>query len=95
LGLESLLLTGGRKERGRTRYMHMPKNTKNWGNIHVDYGDLAVITDNWLRTDCTEPDNCERADFEPTDGVVNLYDFSDFATQWLWCNNPNDEDCGT
>jgi glucuronoarabinoxylan endo-1,4-beta-xylanase len=62
-------------------------------DCYVDYLDLAIITDNWLRTDCTEPDNCEGADFEPTDGVIDLLDFSDFATQWLWCNNPKDPNC--
>ncbi len=63
------------------------------GDCYVDYEDLKIITDNWLNTDCTEPDNCEGADFEPTDGVVNLFDFSSFAEQWLWCNDPTDSNC--
>jgi glucuronoarabinoxylan endo-1,4-beta-xylanase len=62
-------------------------------DCYVNYEDLKIITDNWLRTDCTEPDNCEGADFEPTDGAVDLFDFSDFAMQWLWCNDPEDPDC--
>jgi hypothetical protein len=53
------------------------------GDYAVDYLDLKIITDHWL-ADCTEPNNCGGADFEPTDGVVNLYDFSDFAMWWLW-----------
>jgi hypothetical protein len=62
-------------------------------DCYVNYEDLKIITDNWLRTDCTEPENCGGADFEPTDGVVDLFDFSDFALQWLWCNNPDDPGC--
>jgi hypothetical protein len=53
------------------------------GDYAVDCCDLKIIHDNWL-ADCTEPDNCEGADFEPTDGIVNLFDFSDFAMRWLW-----------
>jgi hypothetical protein len=56
------------------------------GDCAVDYRDLKIITDNWL-ADCTAPDNCGGADFEP-DGDVDLFDFSDFAMQWLWYNNP-------
>ena len=63
------------------------------GNCYVNYWDLNIMVDNWLRTDCTEPDNCEGADFEPTDGFVDLFDFGDFALQWLWCNNPEDATC--
>jgi hypothetical protein len=33
------------------------------------------------------------ADFEPRDGVVDLFDFSDFAMQWLWCNDPENPVC--
>jgi hypothetical protein len=57
-------------------------------DCHVNYEDLEVIVDNWLATDCTEPTNCGGADFEPRDGAVDLYDFSDFAEQWLQCNDP-------
>ncbi len=63
------------------------------GDCYVNYLDLDVIVDHWLSPDCTEPDNCEGADFAPTDGVVNFYDFGDFAVQWLWCNNPTDSNC--
>jgi hypothetical protein len=52
------------------------------GDCAVDYRDLKIITDNWL-ADCTAPENCGGADFEP-DGDVDLFDFSDFAMQWLW-----------
>jgi hypothetical protein len=63
------------------------------GDCYVNYLDLEIIVNHWLNTDCTEPDNCGGADFEPTDSVVDLYDFSDFAEQWLLCNNPKDPDC--
>jgi O-glycosyl hydrolase len=63
------------------------------GDCYVDYEDLKIIADNWLRTDCTAPDNCGGADFGPTDGVVNFLDFSTLAEQWLWCNNPQDPNC--
>jgi hypothetical protein len=62
------------------------------GDCYVNYRDLKIMVDHWLSTDCA-PDNCGGADFAPTDGVVDLYDFSDFAVQWLLCNNPEDADC--
>jgi GH35 family endo-1,4-beta-xylanase len=63
------------------------------GDCYVNYTDLKIITDHWLNTNCTEPDNCGGADFEPTDGIVDLYDFSDFAVQWLQCNDPENANC--
>jgi O-glycosyl hydrolase len=63
------------------------------GDCYVNYQDLKIISDNWLNTDCTAPDNCDGADFEPTDGSVNLLDLNRFAEQWLWCNEPADSDC--
>jgi len=63
------------------------------GNCYVDYLDLDTFVEYWLNTDCTGPDNCHGADFVPTDGVVDLFDFSDFAMQWLMCNNPEDPEC--
>jgi lysophospholipase L1-like esterase len=64
------------------------------GDCYVNYSDLEIIVNHWLNTDCTEPDNCGGADFEPTDGMVDLHDYRDFAEQWLMCNNPGDPDCG-
>jgi hypothetical protein len=61
------------------------------GDCAVNYRDLKILTDNWL-ADCTAPDNCRGADFEPTDGIVNLFDFGDLAMQWLWQENPCGED---
>jgi hypothetical protein len=58
------------------------------GDCAVDYRDLKIITDNWLRTDCTPPENCEGADFAPTNGKVDFFDFARFVEQWLWWDNP-------
>ena len=63
------------------------------GDCYVDYWDLETIAYYWLHTDCVVLDNCEGADFEPVDGFVDFFDLSDFALQWLWCNNPQDPDC--
>ncbi|MBN1392263.1 MAG: endo-1,4-beta-xylanase [Sedimentisphaerales bacterium] len=62
------------------------------GDCYVNYEDLEVIANYWLSA-CTEPTNCEGADFEPADGIVDLYDYSDFAMQWLECNDPEDPNC--
>jgi hypothetical protein len=62
------------------------------GDCYVNYWDLKIMVDHWMSTDCA-PDDCGGADFVPKDGTVNLYDFSDFAAQWLLCNNPEDPHC--
>ncbi len=59
-----------------------------YGDCYVNYKDLKVITDYWLNTECDLYDNCEGADFEPTDSGVDFYDFSNFAVQWMLCNDP-------
>jgi len=63
------------------------------GDCYVDYYDLDTFVDYWLNETCTGPDNCHGADFEPADGVVDLFDFSDFANQWLTCNDPEGIGC--
>jgi GH35 family endo-1,4-beta-xylanase len=63
------------------------------GNCYVDYEDLETIAYYWLDTECGDYNNCEGADFEPRDGKVDLFDFSDFALQWLLCNDPQDPNC--
>jgi hypothetical protein len=63
------------------------------GDCYVDYEDLDTFVEHWLNTNCSGPDNCHGADFVPTDGVVDLFDFSDFARQWLMCNDPADPEC--
>jgi glucuronoarabinoxylan endo-1,4-beta-xylanase len=62
-------------------------------DCYVNYNDLKIMTDYWLNTECGQLDNCDGADFEPTDGTVNLSDLSRFAEQWLWCNDPEDPNC--
>jgi hypothetical protein len=62
------------------------------GDCYVDYLDLEIIADYWIN-DCASPHNCDGGDFEPTDGVVDFSDFSDFGPQWLQCNNPEDPNC--
>lgn len=63
------------------------------GDCSVNYKDLFIISEFWLRSDCSTYDNCDGADFEPTDGTVDFSDFSDFAIQWMQCNIPGDSDC--
>jgi len=63
------------------------------GDCYVDLPDLGIIAYYWLHTDCIAPGNCQGADFAPTDGVVDFFDFSDFGPQWRQCNNPQDAGC--
>jgi O-glycosyl hydrolase len=63
------------------------------GDCYVNFEDLAVFVSYWLSTDCTAPDNCHGADFAPTDGTVDFFDFSDFALQWMQCNDPQNSTC--
>ena len=64
------------------------------GDCYVDYWDVNTMADYWLNGDCDETNNyCGLADFEPRDGAVDFFDFSDFAMQWLVCNDPEDPEC--
>jgi hypothetical protein len=63
------------------------------GDCYVDFRDVEIIAYNWLLTDCAVHNNCQGADFAPTDGTVNFVDFSVFALEWMWCNNPQDSNC--
>ncbi len=63
------------------------------GDCYVDNQDLDVISYYWLNPECGDSNNCDGADFEPTDGIVNFLDFGDFAVQWMQCNDPNDQAC--
>ncbi len=62
------------------------------GDCYVNYEDLDYISYYWLNTDCVAFDDCDGADFEP-DGDVDLIDYSVFAEQWMWCNDPTDPNC--
>ncbi len=59
----------------------------------VDYYDFDTIAYYWLDTDCASNNDCDGADFEPTDGTVDFLDYGDFAGQWQQCNRPNDPNC--
>jgi hypothetical protein len=63
------------------------------GDCYVDFRDVDIIACYWLHTDCAVLNDCEGADFAPTDGTVNFVDFSDFAVDWTRCNNPQDSNC--
>jgi endo-1,4-beta-xylanase len=57
------------------------------GDCYVNLTDFAILADYWLHTDCAVCDGCNGSDSEP-DGNVDFDDFSDFAEQWLTCNDP-------
>ncbi len=62
-------------------------------DCYVDFKDFGVVAKYWLNTDCASQDDCEGADFEPSDGDVDYFDLGTFVQQWLWCNNPEDPNC--
>ncbi len=62
------------------------------GNCYVNLEDLEVLAGYWLNTNCGALGNCGGADFEP-DGDVDFEDYSDFAVDWLECDNPQDANC--
>jgi endo-1,4-beta-xylanase len=63
------------------------------GDCKVTFADFAVLAGRWLDDTCVGPGNCDGADFDPPDGIVDIYDMSDFADQWLTCNDPQNPDC--
>ena len=63
------------------------------GDCYVNYKDLEIVAYYWLNTNCGSSDNCEGADFVPTNGTVDFADFSKFANDWSKCNNPEDSNC--
>jgi hypothetical protein len=62
------------------------------GDCYVGYADLGKLTEQWLSMDCGSNNDCNGADFEP-DGDVDMIDLSNFAFEWLNCNNPQDQAC--
>jgi hypothetical protein len=71
----------------------LPADIAGSGDCYVNYLDFAVLASHWLETGCTEPDNCQGADFEPEDGAVNYLDLGNFADQWMQCNDPESPNC--
>jgi GH35 family endo-1,4-beta-xylanase len=63
------------------------------GDCYVEFDDLYTLASFWLYEDCETYNNCDGADFVPRDGAVDFFDFSDFANQWLTCNDPENPDC--
>ncbi|MFA5423387.1 MAG: carbohydrate binding domain-containing protein [Phycisphaerae bacterium] len=63
------------------------------GDCYVNFQDLEILAGYWLKTDCDTSSDCEGADFAPTDGDVDFIDYSDFALNWMVCNNPADANC--
>jgi RHS repeat-associated protein len=52
-------------------------NSDGW----VNEADLSALSDNWLRSDCQEPDWCVGADVD-RDGKVNLDEFAAVSQRW-------------
>ncbi len=64
------------------------------GDCYVDYLDVNTMAYYWLNGECNAGNNyCGLSDFEPRDGAVDFFDFSDFAMQWLVCNDPEGAGC--
>jgi GH35 family endo-1,4-beta-xylanase len=70
----------------------LPADLAGSGDCYVNFLDFAVLAGHWLDTTCVGPGNCDGADFEPN-GVVDMFDLSDFANQWLTCNDPANPNC--
>ncbi len=51
----------------------------------IDFEDVLVMANNWLRLDCAGPGTCGGADIEPPggDGIVNYLDFSSTSSYWF------------
>jgi O-glycosyl hydrolase len=63
------------------------------GDCYINFYDLKIITDNWLHGNCSSSNGwCSWADLT-MNGSVDFIDFSDFANQWLLCNDPENPNC--
>ena len=63
-------------------------------DCYVNFYDLEIIVDNWLRQDCGYlNDWCDWADWFTLDGSVDFGDLTGFAPEWMQCNNPQDVNC--
>jgi C1A family cysteine protease/alpha-tubulin suppressor-like RCC1 family protein/O-glycosyl hydrolase len=62
------------------------------GDCYVNFADFVVMARHWLNSNCATTGNCDGADFEPN-GTVNIFDLSEFAEQWLTCNDPENSNC--
>jgi hypothetical protein len=48
------------------------------GSGRVDYADMKLITQIWLRQEVLLPEDLNR------DATVNFCDFAEFVEEWLW-----------
>jgi hypothetical protein len=71
----------------------LPADLAGAGDCYVNFLDFVVLANHWLDTGCAGSGNCGGADFEPADGTVDMFDLSDFANQWLTCNDPQNANC--
>ncbi len=54
-------------------------------DCHVNLNDIAIFAAAWMRQDCSEPDNCDGADFESPAGQVGMPELIQIADNWLIC----------
>ncbi|MGA2091872.1 MAG: fibronectin type III domain-containing protein [Sedimentisphaerales bacterium] len=69
-----------------------PADLAGTGDCYVNFLDFVVLAGHWLDTNCASTGNCDGADFEPN-GAVDIFDLSEFANQWLLCNDPANPNC--
>jgi len=51
---------------------------------HINFLDFSILASYWMRTDCTETNNCGGTDINPVpDGTVDVLDLMYFADYWL------------
>lgn len=53
------------------------------GNNRVNFDDWVIFVLHWGDTNCADANNCDGADFEPNDGVVDINDLGKFVMYWL------------
>jgi nitrous oxidase accessory protein len=51
------------------------------GDGDVDFADYAVLTNQWMNQNCSDPQRCDGADLN-TSGSVDLRDLAEFAGNW-------------
>ncbi len=67
-------------------------NTDLNGDCVNNLEDLAILCEQWLASDSTNP--CPlSAELAGNDCLVNLEDFNVYVQQWLQCGNPFDPEC--
>lgn len=58
----------------------------------VDMADYAVISRNWFRNDCGDPNHCGALRLtDPNE--INLEDLGEMTDQWLLCGSPFESEC--